>query len=351
MSDKYRKSFTFEGKRYFVRGKSETDAIIKMANKIRDLEEGRVMLCGSMHLKDWYNEYVKTYRVGCKDITQKNYDCKMKKHVLSIIGDLPLKAVKPLHCQKVLNSLEGYSADSINKVYQGMCALFRSAVDNKLIIDNPCTGLVKPSGTRSKRRAITDFERKYILEVADTNPRFLFYLFMLFCGCRPSEAAAIRGMDIDRDKKLVKIIATKTGNKERLVPIPDYLYDRIPSNLNPFTTICTNTVGKKLDESGRQHLWNAFKRELNLAAGCKMHRNQLVPPYPIAEDLVPYCLRHTFCTDLQKAGVDIRVAQYLMGHASITMTANIYTHIDEETIADTATKMNTPVPSTVPKSM
>lgn len=351
MSCKIRKTFTFDGKRYYVRGNTESEAIINMANKIRDLEDGRVMLCGNMQVNQWYAEYVKTYRVGCKDITQKNYDCKMKKHVLSVIGDLPLKAVKPLHCQKVLNFLDGYSADIINKVNQGMSALFKCAVENKLIIDNPCIGLVKPSGTRKERRAITDVERKYILEIADSNPRFLLFLFMLFCGCRPSEAAAIRGMDIDRDKRLMKIVATKTRNKERHVPIPDYLYNRIPSDLNPFIPIVTNTVGKKLDESGRQHLWNAFKRELNLAAGCKMYRNKLVPPFPIAEDLVPYCLRHTFCTDLQKAGVDIRVAQYLMGHSSITLTANIYTHIDDDTISDAAKKMNGGVPSTVPKSM
>lgn len=351
MVDTVRKSFTFEGKRYFVRGKTETDAIIKMTNKIRDLEEGKVMLCGNMTVKDWYTEYLKTYRVRGKDITQKNYMYKMNRHVIGAIGDLPLKSVKPLHCQRVLNQLEGYSTDLINKVSQGMFALFRKAVVNKLIIENPCEELEKPSGTKKKRRSITKLERNCILQVADTDQRFLLYLFMLFCGCRPSEAASIRGMDIDRDKRLMKIIATKTGNKERLVPIPDYLYNRIPSDLNPFTPIITNTVGKKLDESGRQHLWNTFKRQLNIAAGCNMYRNKLVPPYPIADDLVPYCLRHTFCTDLQKAGVDIRVAQYLMGHASITMTANIYTHIDEEAIADAADKMNGSVPLGVPKSM
>ena len=42
-----RKTFTFEGKRYTVRGKTEKDAIMKMANKIRDLEEGTFVLSGN----------------------------------------------------------------------------------------------------------------------------------------------------------------------------------------------------------------------------------------------------------------------------------------------------------------
>ena len=48
--------------------------------------------------------------------------------------------------------------------------------------------------------------------------------------------------------------------------------------------------------------------------------------HAIAPDLTLYCLRHTFCTDLQRAGVAINVAKELMGHSSIAVTADIYTH-------------------------
>ena len=59
-----------------------------------------------------------------------------------------------------------------------------------------------------------------------------------------------------------------------------------------------------------------------------------MPPYPLAEDFVPYCLRHTYCTDLAKAKVDVRVAQKLMGHANISITADIYTHTDMDDILE-----------------
>ena len=71
-----------------------------------------------------------------------------------------------------------------------------------------------------------------------------------------------------------------------------------------------------------------------------MYRNQLIPPYPLADDFVPYDLRHTYCTDLQKKGIDIRTAQYLMGHSDISLTANIYTHADNSTILETAKLIN-----------
>ena len=75
-----------------------------------------------------------------------------------------------------------------------------------------------------------------------------------------------------------------------------------------------------------------------------MYRNELLPPFPLAEDFVPYDLRHTYCTDLQKTGIDIRMAQKLMGHADITITANIYTHTDAESLTRAAQVLgSTPV--------
>ena len=75
---------------------------------------------------------------------------------------------------------------------------------------------------------------------------------------------------------------------------------------------------------------------MNISMGCRVYRNQLIPPLALADDFVPYDLRHTYCTDLQKKGVDIRTAQYLMGHADIKMTANIYTHADNSTVISAA---------------
>ena len=97
-------------------------------------------------------------------------------------------------------------------------------------------------------------------------------------------------------------------------------------------------LGFSLDEKAFQRAWNKLKREMNIAMGCAVYRNELVPPYPLAEDLVPYCLRHTFCTNLQKKSVDIRTAQYLMGHSDIRMTANIYTHIMVKTKIESANR-------------
>lgn len=72
--------------------------------------------------------------------------------------------------------------------------------------------------------------------------------------------------------------------------------------------------------------------------GAKVYRNQIIESV-VAEDLVPYCLRHTYCTDLQRAGVPLNVAKYLMGHSDISLTANIYTDTTPDVVNLASEKM------------
>ena len=97
MSKKYTKDFTFDGKRYKVRGNSEQEAIIKMANKIRDLEEGRVVVSNTMKVRDWAIKAVETYKTNQADITREKYMQRMNHCILEHIGNMQLNQVKPSH--------------------------------------------------------------------------------------------------------------------------------------------------------------------------------------------------------------------------------------------------------------
>ena len=53
-----------------------------------------------------------------------------------------------------------------------------------------------------------------------------------------------------------------------------------------------------------------------------------------------YNLRHTYCTDLEKAKVPLNVARRLMGHSSILITSKIYTHESDDTLEDARHLLN-----------
>jgi integrase len=87
-------------------------------------------------------------------------------------------------------------------------------------------------------------------------------------------------------------------------------------------------------------MWTALKREMNIEMGCEVVRNAVLPPFAVAADLVPYCLRHTYATDLQAAGVPINVAKTFLGHEDISTTGNIYTHDSKASFEDARAKID-----------
>ena len=336
----FQKYFTFEGKRYVVRGDSEKECYEKMALKKRDLEEGRAIISGSMKVKDWIPQVMATYKPNISDDYRDQMELRIKKHIIKAIGHLSIKQVKPLQCQQILNSQVGMSKSHIKKLHQELVFIFEKAKENHLIYENPAANLVRPEGYTKKRRSITDRERKHLLLVCENDPRYIFFLLMLYTGCRPGEAAKVRRTDLVEKNGvyLLHIRGTKTENSDRYVPVVPELLPKLLA-LDPFALAAPNSAGREHTESSYDRMVAKLKRDLNISMGCQVYRNKLVPPYPLAADFVPYYLRHTFCTDLQKKGVDIRAAQKLMGHADIQTTANIYTHQDDDTILQAAALM------------
>lgn len=337
---KYRKRFIYAGREYNVYADTLMELGRRYSDKLHRLEEGTEIISGNTPIERWAIQCIEAYKTGQKPVTRKKYLSRVKHCILEEIGQKTVADITPMELQTVLNRQEGRSKTQINEVYQALRFIFRHAVENNLRADDPTTYLQKPAGTHTGRRALTEEERKAVLDVAKTDRRYYFYLLMMLCGCRPSEAAECTGHDIftEHGCNMLHIRGTKTLFSDRLVPIPDELYKLIKRTPKKAYIACTRD-GNEITNYDR--LWRSFKRQLNIYMGCKTYRNQLVPPYPLAEDLVPYCLRHEYCSDLARKGIDIRTAQKLMGHSNIEMTANIYTHVAKDDIIKAATLLAT----------
>ena len=174
----------------------------------------------------------------------------------------------------------------------------------------------------------------------------------IYCGLRPGETRALDWRHVDLKKNRINVEqAMKAATKEigapksasgvRSIPIPQALLPALQTAKgNPFSPVFVQpTTGRRHTKASMQCLWNNFKRELDISLGAKMYRNQIIVSM-LADDLDAYCMRHTFGTDLQDAGVPINVAKTLLGHSDISMTANVYTHITEKTLDDVADKLN-----------
>ena len=333
----YRATFTDEdGVRHDIRANSELELGMKL-ERARHSTKPKIKKSklGDITLNDWALKCIKTYKTSQNEDTRRKYINRVKHCILEDIGRFKLRDIRPIDCQTVMNQQLGMSKTQINEVYQAFHFIFKQAVIEGLIEIDPTVSLTKPKAEKSvPRRALTPEERKYVIEVGKTDRRYYLFLLMLFCGCRPGEAAECMGRDISVDKgiPLLHIRGTKRDLSDRKVPIPAEFYAMI-KNTRKNEYIAESREGRKLKESGRIRVWKSFKRALNIAMGCEMYRNQLIPPYPLADDLVPYCFRHEYCTELARCGVDVRQAQLLMGHSDISLTANIYTNLTSVEVA------------------
>ena len=325
MNYKHRLSFRYNGKRYDVKANTLEELYEKKAIKLQELKKNNIIYDNNVILDDWAKISFDTYKYKVKGL----YDTKnrYKKYISPVIGSRPIGTIPAVECQTVLNACAGMSFSHCEKLKQELSFLFESAIDNRLIQFNPAKRVKLPDCVKGERRSITEHERKHLLAVYEKDPSYLLFILILRCGCRPEEAINLIGRDIDHENKRLHIRGTKTKNSDRFVPLPDELYATI-KRTKPFEPISPNREGNKHSESSYNRLVAHLKRDLNISMGCKTYRNALIPPFPLADDFVPYCLRHTYCTDLCKAGVDVRTAQRLMGHANISITADIYTHVD-----------------------
>ena len=326
-TDKKRYWFTVDGVRYSVYASNDREAGKKIAEKTQKIHIKE----SSMRLKEWADFCIDTYKVNCSENTLQHLRWVSDKCVVNVLGNVPIKTVRAVDCQRCLNACKGKSKAHIKYVHDMLRFLFHRALVDGLIQEDPTLHLVKPKGTEGHRRACTKEEREAVLEVGKTQRRYYVYLLMMLCGCRPSEAYEVKGEDIKQidGRPFLHIRGTKTERSDRLVPIPKELYQIIKKTA-PRAYVSPTDGGNKQGNNSKR-AWEHFRYHLDIYLGAPTYRNKVLETR--TEGLTPYCLRHEYCTELARKGIDIRTAQKLMGHSSINLTANIYTNLEVNDIA------------------
>lgn len=350
----YTATFTFSEKRYYVRSStSQRDAERKAAKKLAALESGVFLIDENMYLSEYANNWVETYKKGVVSETQyKAYKSRIETYINPHVGIMKMKDIKPSHLQKILNEQAGKSKSHCQKMKITLNAIFAQAVKDGVATKNVADGLSIPKSQDGTHRSITEDERKAVLKVAQVHRLGLFVQTLLYCGLRPQEAIALKWSDIDQINKRIMvrcalkkdgyIAETKSAAGKRNVPIPPQLWRKfqIPSDLSGYVFKNGNRCYTR---SSLRTAWESFRAQIDIELGADWTIGQYgivqIINSVIADDFTMYCLRHTYCTDLEAAGVPINVAKYLMGHSSIEMTSMIYTHMREDTLKNVADKI------------
>jgi integrase len=342
-------------KRIRVRGNDEAEvkekiALIKLKHKA-----GLITFNSNTPFYRWAEEWLDVYK---KPNIEKGTYSEIKgildRFFIPYIGNMNIGDIRLPHIQNCLNELEGYSKSYVRRAQLYIKACFQTAWEAEMINRSPCIGL-KPPKTAQKidRRPLTDEELRYFMEAIQVHHKGAFFGILYACGLRPGEARALIWDNINIEKKTLSVTQAfaektnelkppKTEAGKRTIPIPDWYMDilkSIPRNESPY--VFQTAKGNPLDSKRYNLVWKTLLREMEIKAGAELYRNKIIKPSGIiGNDLTAYNLRHTYATELVKKGVDIKTAQYLLGHSDIRVTMNIYAHVTDTMIETAREKIN-----------
>ena len=166
-------------------------------------------------------------------------------------------------------------------------------------------------------------------------------MLMIYSGLRKGEATALTWNDIDLKEKTItvnksydfknyRIKTPKTAAGTRIVSIPQKLVDFLKAQPRTCPYVLHTLDGRMMTYSAWQSAWRSYLLTLGLkyGAGEKLSRYNPHGHIMTIDPFTPHECRHTFCTLMYFAGVDILTAQNQMGHSDVKTTLSIYSHLD-----------------------
>ncbi len=297
-------------------------------------------------------EWVPTYKTRCSKRTY-NACAALVNDAIDQIGGLRMREITKTDIQKLFNRLEGKSASHIKKYCGTINSIFETAVQDGVILRNPCFSTDRPKGTEGTHRAITDKERQLIHESVGMHDMAIGAMVMLYAGLRRGEVIALRSLDIDLQAKRINISEAvsfesnqpmlgdpKTKSGVRSVPIFSPL-EPVLQDVSGY--ILQRQTGEIMSLSAFDKKWASYKTFMEAKMNAchkrwygktKEHKKILakggeLPPWQ-EFTVRPHDLRHSFATMLYDADVDMKTAIRWMGHKDEKMIIKIYAHLTKE---------------------
>lgn len=340
----------YKGKEFY--GTTQAEANAKRDAYRRELESGLRAQTLGINFSTYAIQWIETYKDSCTDRTYNAY-VGIVNRAIDVIGDRRMKDITKMDIQKLLNSLKGYSTSAVKKHRMTLNSIFSSAVQDRVILANPCYGTKLPDSTSGTHRAITDEERELIHQSVGHHDMALAAMVMLYAGLRRGEVLALDYTDIDLEDGFINVSKgiVFDGNQPILTtPKTDAGIRSVPI-IEPLKSAFEGMGGRVLcNESGGIMSQIAFKRKWEsyisyletLLNGCQKrwygrtreHKaivaaGGTLPPWRECT-IRPHDLRHSYVTMLYDAGVDIKTAMKWVGHADQQMIMRIYAHLTEQ---------------------
>lgn len=318
----------------------------------------------SITLNELFDIYLETRKLT--ESTYANYRRMWNSLVKNELGQMKVVQVRPSHVRLFYSRLskEKYAHSTIKFLHNMIFPSFEVAVDDDIIRKNPAKRALGDYGEPEKKRTALSFDQqKNLLNFVKNSEAFQNYLpmlqVMIGTGLRCGELIGLTWKDVDMKKRTVSVdhqltyknygdvcnfhkTLPKTQAGVRVIPMSKMVGKAFETQrrLNFQAGIPRDVKIEGLSDfmfmsrSGRpmmpssvnfilRDIVKAYNKEENERAKRERRKPEELP------HISAHILRHTACTRMAETDLDMKVVQYVMGHANISVTMEVYNHITD----------------------
>lgn len=297
--------------------------------------------------------WLENYKTTVKPSTFENVKSKVETMTEEHFKELKLKKITVAYCQKVVIELSKTYV-LYNHYLSVINRIFKYAVLMDILDSNPFDKVIKPKSRQTQRKGnfLTKEELKEFLKLAKTATLSYFFPLvhlMSYTGLRQGEALALKWSDIDFENKKITVNKTAARIKEKQTL-------QTPKTKNSKRVISIDLTTLSILKSWKKDQIKIYFKNGKHFEGDDnfiftnqraewVHIHNFIPYFKRfvtdhkLKPITPHGLRHTHASLLFSAGVEPKNISDRLGHSTVQITLDLYTHITEEQRTDTVEKL------------
>jgi integrase len=349
------------------------DAKRELRRLLRTLDTGQHVDPTRMTVNDWLTLWLTTVRNEVSPKTHERYADLVRCFLIPELGAHPLAKLTPVHIQTAYNKWAvggrrdrkagGLSPQTRRHIHRVLKSALSRAVKQLMIGRNPADSIEKlPKVDRRSLTVLTAEQSARLLEDLAHTRAYWPVLIALSTGMRRGEILALRWRNVDLDRALITIVESleqvggrregirfklpKSG-KARAVTLPSFTVEELRR--------LRREQAKKLlalgiPQSGDTLLCGCIDGKPMIPGSLTREFWRLTGRLKDIPRIRFHDLRHTHATELLRAGVQPKVVQERLGHSSISITMDVYSHLSETLQLDAAIELDRVFRSALKKS-